>query len=257
MKYFIVALALVFIGMVMIVHSIVGNVHTFSDNECVGCHLDVAESPSELKPMTVYGCVGCHEDSIEKKLHPIVVMPRKSIPADMPLVNGVVTCVTCHFVHPFSIKSKKYTYALLRRPGRGPVFCSACHGIDTKGHILFENAHKGSYVEIGRNKPLDIYSLQCIECHLERLTLPKSGMGAGRWEHSPGSKKNHLMGVSYLDAFARNPKDYRSPGSIPPEMRLFDGKIGCGTCHNIYTRAKNMLSVDNKGSRLCLVCHIK
>jgi predicted CXXCH cytochrome family protein len=41
------------------------------------------------------------------------------------------------------------------------------------------------------------------------------------------------------------------------EVKLYEGKIGCGSCHNIYSKEKYMLVISNDSSVLCLECHLK
>jgi len=38
---------------------------------------------------------------------------------------------------------------------------------------------------------------------------------------------------------------------------LFDGKVGCLSCHNPYGDKKYSLVMENKRSGLCLACHRK
>ena len=133
------------------------------------------------------------------------------------------------------------------------LFCSACHGFDEKGHILFENSHQGSYQVTDRNGTLDEYTLQCVECHDRHLKNP---VGAGSWRHF-SARLNHPVGVSYMNVSAKMPGQYNPSVTLPKEIRLFNGKIGCGTCHNIYSKERYKLSMNNVGSRLCMECHIK
>lgn len=126
-------------------------------------------------------CKICHKEIVEKLSHVVNVVPEGAFPADMPLVKGKLSCIICHYVHPFSIGYQQMGYALLRRPGKGPAFCSACHRIDVKDHIVFENVHWGTYQATDLNGSLDPYGLQCIVCHDKYLNDPGSSLGAGNW----------------------------------------------------------------------------
>jgi len=55
----------------------------------------------------------------------------------------------------------------------------------------------------------------------------------------------------------KKPRQFTAPYDLPRELRLYDGKIGCGTCHNAFSKEKSMLVINNRRSRLCLECHIK
>jgi predicted CXXCH cytochrome family protein len=85
--------------------------------------------------------------------------------------------------------------------------------------------------------------------------VPISSLGAGRWYHY--NRKNHPVGISYEEISRKEKKKFRPISMLRKEIRLFNGKIGCGTCHNIYSKEPYMLVIDNEGSRLCLECHNK
>ena len=40
-------------------------------------------------------------------------------------------------------------------------------------------------------------------------------------------------------------------------IKLPEGKVTCISCHNLRNPGKNHLVIDNRGSRLCLTCHIR
>ncbi len=44
---------------------------------------------------------------------------------------------------------------------------------------------------------------------------------------------------------------------IAKGIKLPDGKVSCISCHNIRVPEKNHLAMDNRGSKLCLTCHIR
>lgn len=256
MKYWWVACTVLFIGLAFTTYSLMKEPHRFSQKECSICHADIEKDAGRLRPIMSSLCEDCHKDITQNQSHPVDITPETSIPADLPLVNGKLSCITCHFVHPFSIKYKKLNYFLLRRPGKGLMFCNACHKIDEKGHIVFENAHFGSFQVTDNNTSLDLYTLQCIECHDRYLDKSADSIGAGTWKHFT-TKLNHPVGISYIKIAAKNPRAFNPPSALPREIRLFNGKIGCGTCHNAFSREKFMLVMNNWRSRLCLECHVK
>ncbi|MCF6246554.1 MAG: cytochrome c3 family protein [Desulfobacula sp.] len=230
--------------------------HNFKQDECSLCHLNIENEKTKLKPVTASVCESCHQDRKQKLSHPISIFPRKKIPADMPLVDNKLSCITCHFVHPFSINNKRFSQYLLRRPGRGMVFCSACHQINQKGHIVFEKVHTGTLTVTNPNGTLDDYTLQCIECHDRFIDRTSRTRGAGKWKHF-SLKLNHPVGISFKNIALKKPAKFNSPVMLPKEIRLFNGKIGCGTCHNVYSKEKYMLVSDNFKSSLCQQCHKK
>ena len=68
---------------------------------------------------------------------------------------------------------------------------------------------------------------------------------------------NHPVGVSLDRVAVKKPREFNLPQTLPKEIRLFNGKIGCGTCHNAFSNEKSMLVMNNYRSRLCLKCHNK
>ncbi len=231
--------------------------HRFSQSECEMCHVDADKDPGSLKAMFNSRCVACHTDLRTAQPHPVDISPNILLPADLPLVNGRLGCITCHYFHAFSDQYKNRSGNLLRRPAKGALFCAACHHrIDAKGHVVFENIHRDSYRLSAINSSLDTYTLQCVECHDSHLDRSFDSNAAGQ-RSSFNRRSNHPVGVSLVKIAARNPHKFNHPDSLPRNVRLFNGKIGCGTCHNAFSKEKSMLVMNNWRSRLCLKCHLK
>lgn len=257
MRYGWVIFFLILFGVVHTAHSSGIEPHQFSENECRICHLDIQNNPAALEPMLSTACEQCHLDSRVQLSHPIDIFPSTPIPADMPLEDGALRCITCHYVHPFSVQDERPRYSLLRRPGRGAVFCSACHGRNTKEHVLFESVHLYPNQKASWETSLDIYTLQCIECHNDKIYVPQGALGIEITGHHSSSGGNHPVGISFVRIAARSPHRFNPSGSLSQEIRLYNGKIGCCTCHSAYSKEKYMLVENNRKSRLCLTCHIK
>lgn len=239
------------------VYGLSGQAHEFSDDKCVLCHSNVKDDPGSIKPTITLACNACHLKLEQKKSHPSDVYPTMQVPEDMPLTDGKLTCITCHYVHPEdNIQHLTDNRLFLRRQSRGIFFCTICHKIDKNRHIVFENVHTGTYKVTDRTTRIDRVSLECIECHDTYAKSPEAALGAGTWNHS-NKEYNHPIGVSYNKITSKKMNKFRPEGMLSKEVRLFNGKIGCGTCHNIYSQEKKMLAVNNRGSRLCLECHIK
>ncbi|MEW6599613.1 MAG: cytochrome c3 family protein [Nitrospirota bacterium] len=239
------------------VYGLSGRGHDFSDDKCVLCHSDVKGDPASLKPTFNLACGTCHMKLGQKKSHPTDIYPSMSVPEDMPLLEGKLTCITCHYVHPEDNNLHLTDSNLfLRRQSRGIFFCTICHKIDKNRHIVFENVHTGTYKVTDRTTRIDSVSLECIECHDTYARSADEPLGAGTWNHNK-QEYNHPIGVSYNKITSKKMHQFRPEGTLSRDVRLFNGKIGCGTCHNIYSHEKKMLVINNRGSRLCLVCHIK
>ncbi|MEE9543232.1 MAG: hypothetical protein V3V95_05570 [Thermodesulfobacteriota bacterium] len=104
--------------------------------------------------------------------------------------------------------------------------------------------------------PLDPDSARCIDCHESYV----DGALPGRVCHSAGC--NHPVGLDYAGLAADNP-GYNNAELLDPAMKLTGGVMGCTTCHVPKHKPMTtgsgdpLLSVDNRGSALCLQCHIK
>lgn len=256
MKNSIIIVLLVLICIAAIVFALSGEPHRFSQAECSLCHVDTEPSAQDITAEITVACEMCHQEYRKIQSHPTDIYPSFSVPDDMPLTDGRLTCLTCHYAHIDNVGQRNKKHYFLRRPALGIVFCSACHKIDDSKHVITGSIHKGDYVETDRHTRIDLTSLECIQCHDRQISDHAPALGAGTWKHYK-REMNHPIGISYKNISLRKMNDFRPIEMLSPEMRFFDGKIGCCTCHNIYSKEKNMLVMNNSGSRLCLACHIK
>jgi len=247
---------LVFTSAAAVVYALSGGPHEFAEGECAICHYDVLNKPDSIKPAVTLACNICHSKVREKKSHPVDINPTFSIPADMPLVDGRLTCITCHYVHPKENMDFMDSNYFLRRLTKGMYFCIICHEVDKDKHIVTGNIHPGTYRVRDYNTRIDSMSLTCIECHDSYMDSPVNFLGSGTWNHY-SKEFNHPIGLEYDSISARDIRNYQPSSMLSEDMKLYDGKIGCGTCHNIYSTEENMLVMDNIRSRLCFECHIK
>ncbi|UCH81796.1 MAG: cytochrome c3 family protein [Nitrospiraceae bacterium] len=227
-----------------------GQRHEFNQDECVSCHMDEKNDPEKIKPAVTDSCLRCHMDFNATYSHPTDRYPYKStdIPEDMPLMDGKLTCLTCHYVHP----RKNITNDIfIRRSSEEIIYCAICHTNDKREHTAVGKAHVKN--DIRMNTSMDILSKLCLECHNRKISR---GAPIGSLRICV-SKVNHPVGISYTYKASRTTGEYRSESALHPKLILYDGKIGCGTCHNIYSQVRYLLVMNNDKSRLCLECHIK
>lgn len=227
-------------------------VHDF-EGKCALCHLTLSGGKRVFVKEIDFLCTDCHTDL--GLSHPSGMKPSMLLPAEFPLDwTGKMTCATCHEVHGGN-------EALLRGETRGRAFCYACHKGAMEGHAgSGQPAHSRSAGEvqgfevIEEGNPIDRLSLECLSCHDSALVSSANvKVGSGIWNHGNGNA--HPVGVAYMKAYRKG--GFRHPVSINPSIRLFDGRIGCGSCHNIYSKEKFYLAISNRGSALCLECHKK
>ena len=253
-----IILCITLLSSVAVVFAISGKPHEFQKKECSFCHIDAEKSPENIYPDITGSCEKCHLTLEQVQSHPTDIYPSLHIPEDMPLNDGRLTCLTCHYVHP---EMKRKTFAkkdfFLRSPYTGPDFCSTCHMIDENKHIVFNKVHAGTYVENSRKTSIDSESLACIECHDSHITTPRASLGSGVWKHRNNKVLPHPIGVSYEKIQFRKRGGFKPAGMLRKEVKLFDGNIGCGSCHNVYSKEKKMLVMSNDRSALCLECHMK
>ncbi len=235
--------------------------HDFS-GKCETCHLT---SPSKgnknIFTMDIDTlCIECHELAV-KNSHPTKMLPSMNVPGYYYLDwQGRVNCATCHNPHDKDSKT------MLRSKARGRSFCETCHqgGILQGRHVAASSvAHtknwtpptSGSFGQI-----LDRVSLECLVCH-EGSVGPVAEVQIGTRSASQGLSYagpgfSHPIGIDYAKAAARD-RQLRPFDDLSTLVSLYEGKVGCGSCHNQFSHEGDMLVFSNRGSALCLECHVK
>jgi predicted CXXCH cytochrome family protein len=227
-----------------------GEPHAFLSGDCTMCHIDEKTAPEAIKVTASDSCTKCHKNIESAFNHPVDMYPYKNtiIPANMPLTERRVTCLTCHYAHPIESGMES---TFVRGESSGSVFCVLCHKNDSREHVLIGKAHlHPDKVKIEGS--VDEISMLCIECH---------EMGRyfdwGKTINTCQSKLNHPVGVLYQTASDQQTGMFCPVVNLSKEINLFGGKIGCGTCHNIYSPIRNLLVMSNKQSNLCTQCHFE
>ena len=186
-------------------------------------------------------------------------------------------CSTCHEPHLASgaaeAKEKEKEgprrRSLLRSEKKGALLCEECHAGLSKGdsrswHILVAESAHGNEPEdeTAPRGQLDALSKRCLSCH-DGTSGRDVGFRIGRPRLDVGSGASHPVGVRYPMGIAaggggkRRGRARKSRYVARPDerIRLFDGKVGCGSCHNPYSQNAKFLVIDPRGGRLCLSCH--
>lgn len=247
------------------------NGHDFSEQQCPDCH---AVTPVKGKRETLrmkasiqYLCSRCHSSHIENSIsHPVEMTPLSALPpSDLPLSwEGKMTCSTCHDIHASSGGPRRY----LRRNVTGSEFCSACHTRDASlagngsGHVQTMGMAHMKYFPDVKGERIDGASLMCLSCHDGSIGSSSDvQVKAGSWKHgasfSPYNPQgSHPIGVRYRTAMLKR-GGLRPIGMLDPAIRLVDGKVGCCSCHDPFSKERYSLVMSNERSRLCLACHDK
>jgi len=221
------------------------------------------------EPPQVYvasDCMTCHREEKARGLnHPLGVSGGSSLrPMD---------CLTCH-----SKESTSPAHANRMKLGKDPLLttnrqelCLQCHKRETlsSGDVLSHGlamgrAHYGTKRGVQSLSPgLDRESRECLSCH-DGSTASTSGVrehgsaGMAAASSFQRVRSMHPIGVRY----EWSPKGSMAPQfhpkqQLPQMVRLFNDKVGCGSCHSVYSQEDQMLAQDPKKGRLCLSCHIK
>ena len=217
--------------------------------------------------------LGCHNfDSLLN--HPVGIKPKTTIPKNMPLDrHSRITCLTCHDRPKSSGTLRDIDGGpkrLLRKPA-GIQFCSTCHmkiggSMLEQSHWRFSSrAHLGSIntqTHQSENSErfiggIDTESRMCLSCHENiTVTIPADSETPNqKWVRRKG-QKDHPIGMDYGRTALRKIGRYKFP-LTDERIRLFKGKLGCGSCHSPYSRIKNNLVKPNLRGALCRTCHSK
>jgi len=247
-----------------------GNPHAFGPGDCRGCHITdparavISGGKLRMTAPVLQLCARCHRGISDNYSHPVEIIPTAAIvPPDMPLSwNGKLTCATCHDIHASPTDSSGGKSNFLRRALSGRAFCDVCHRSDplaSRGgshKTDIEIAHMGRYIVESPGIGIDAVSSECLSCHDgSRAGHVDANLGAGTWRHSgDGRESPHPIGVNYDMAQARR-RDMTPRTMLPKALRLVNGMVGCGTCHDPYSRMPYKLSMER--SELCTTCHNK
>jgi predicted CXXCH cytochrome family protein len=222
---------------------------------CETCHLAGRNvTPEDARKLTTTQermCGRCHVGAVEAS-HPTGFTPNRPLPAEYPLDwKGQVTCSTCHDVHkPVSSRQS------MARQDR--TICGSCHagalvaGTHEAGRALRVSGHVDARSRRPPS-PIDAYSMRCIECHEERLSLAGDGIRAAYGASNGTGMMNHPIGSAYRWMV---PNSGLHPAStLPEEVSLPGGRLSCISCHRPYSQKHGVLVAQDPV--LCFHCHDK
>jgi len=250
---------------------------------CNSCHLErfpEGKRPELLSNGDVNAiCNRCHHSEFARReIHPVNIAPSPKIkvPEDMPLLDGKLTCSSCHHcaLQKLAATDRTITHLnknFLRHGSLSRVeYCFLCHIAE-------------SYRRLNPHQQLDesgkIREETCLFCHASRpdskLTTPEqvTFLIANPVSYCvgchPGFEHRHPSGGEHL--VAPSPKILRSLSTsvarIGVALPLFDGKIVCTTCHNPHERGviENLAAAEGAqhehklrlmpGRNQCTGCH--
>lgn len=234
--------------------------HDFT-GRCEQCHLsDPTGGTLVFAGDITTLCRECHE-RFGTDGHPSQGTPSMALPPEFLWdakgdLDEKLSCATCHAPHADSGETNPFA---LRGAAAGTDFCRRCHSdqVTAAGRHLAASflAHRqtGNATQASGTAELDPISSDCVGCH-DGSGGPHAGFCL-LMQKAEGCK-GHIVSASYADLAADKP-GLRSAAAVTETLSLYEGKITCATCHNIYSQVGPMLAVDNGGSALCRICHIK
>lgn len=238
--------------------------HKF-EGKCLDCHISIpkpGDNPRAFLKDITFMCVECHEAEQELS-HPVDIRPSMAVADKFPLDwKGQITCTTCHPVH-----QPGYGDFRLRVKASGQAFCVMCHDdLDSAMHqISLGTAHvskttSSKFIPWELGAVLDELSIRCLSCHDAAFggDALVENLEERALFHNPNDiGLSHPIGVSYVNAKRKYQGAYRKVSDLPPQIKLFGGQVGCGSCHNPYSKRHFELVMSNERSALCLACHVK
>lgn len=264
------AIAFAILMVTAVVYSKGKKTHDFDQAECTICHTaNSNDMRSEVYSALTEKCMTCHTTLYDEGyMHPVDITPQKvHVPFDFPLSpSGTLTCSTCHDVHSDPKTPYGHKSSFLRRTEKGKTFCDICHqnadSIATGHETVFREAHFTSkYMATELDSEIDTMSRNCLSCHDGSLGTSVK-VRAGTWQHSTNFLEHdeggmHPIGMKYRDLVDKKPKaKLRDQDAVDKRIRFFeDGKLGCGSCHDPYSRKPKKLIISNIRSELCFSCH--
>jgi predicted CXXCH cytochrome family protein len=210
-------------------------------------------------------CFECHRHN-KAQIHPVDIRPLIPVPQGWPLsAEGRLACSTCHDPH-LPTRAAQAGPALLRANIGGEAFCRICHTHTASRdpgsvHILaVETAHRNSPLRpYGTWGALDPYSTRCLGCH-DGTAATDATNDFSPQQVEVDVDKSHPIGMDYRRAAqsrraTRRLQNLRDPATLDERIRLFDGKVGCGSCHNPYAKTEMFLVIATEHGELCFSCH--
>lgn len=229
--------------------------------------------PPPSRPSAGINCTSCHRtDAVFS--HPVNINPSMSVPAHLPLENGKITCLTCHESQAGTVEhgASPRGDSLLRTRGPGWKLCEECHSSMSadvsamhamnlgQAHLRWDDSSSQNQSKLSQaftSSNLDPESTSCLSCHDGSVAkdigyqVPTS---ASRFKSSIPNG-SHPIGITYANSRDSSETPLRPQSFLDSRIRLFDNRLGCGSCHSLYSPHKDKLVMENDMSRLCLSCH--
>jgi predicted CXXCH cytochrome family protein len=97
---------------------------------------------------------------------------------------------------------------------------------------------------------IDDVTRECVSCHDGSVAAPRGA------EVRIGLRGSHPVGRVYDEASraGRNGR-LRPKATLPAEVQLAQGTVGCQSCHSPFSQEPDMVTLPMLDSLLCRSCH--
>ena len=258
------------------------DLHHFDQLPCESCHRSSSTSSTENSKTAIArtdvdiqrSCTlaGCHEWDPSMN-HPVGIRPSGPVPAGVVLdAASKITCLSCHAMpaKPSDATGSGTSRRRLFTP-EGFNSCGSCHATMpvSKGngsHWRFSaRAHLGSRIAAGKSasespaqrfSSVDEESRSCLNCH-ETITavVPPEGETRQQKQIRFQRMSDHPIGMNYRQKAGEDIRNFKIPIANPDRVRLFEGRVGCGSCHSLYSERPSHLVAEYRNGILCRNCH--
>ena len=134
--------------------------------------------------------------------------------------------------------------------------CHASHSASSQPYSWNHAYPSEEAFTIRDGATLGLESLMYLGCHDGQTAIDSFG-GVSGTTVMVGSavvgrdlSDDHPVGVVYPSGNA----SYRSVGIVEAQLRLYDDRIECGSCHDVHNDTRGRF-LRVSGSQLCLICH--
>ena len=246
----------------------------YTGKYCADCHSQIPQEGGNrfLKYGGDYNKL-CKCHAPENYVHPVDIEvseeKKVTIPAELPLQNGKITCLTCHDIY-WQCQKRRVDKNSLRgsRSPKRSDFCYKCH--DKASYKMLD-------IHIQLNARGEIIVDRCLYCHTDKPNETRARYEDVKFigdlemmcQRCHAIRGNHAGNVNHLirpstAALARMQAMENKFGIILPLDK--NGKLTCITCHNPHD--KGVIQAESpaaKGAgskyrqrlpgRLCIECH--
>lgn len=239
---------------------------------CENCHSSAPDKDNINSDISsLCSTPGCHDyDPILN--HAVDISGQGNVPASMPLDDDQrITCLTCHDTSATSNSGNEGERLLQTLQDSDITFCGQCHTsmsgstmeishwqFSTRAHLETINPNSNaSEKPVQFLGPLDKETHTCLSCHTDvKVTIPALHESESRKRARWATMTDHPVGVDYRSfALQKAPGTFFYPRANPARVRLFKGKVGCGSCHTLYAKNKSRTNETMERGRICLQCH--